>query len=200
MKQSALQGIAKQLIGQALAGRPALHRLPRGLSLDVRRQGDHVVLSLSRSERAGPSDLEIAICRRAFGVPEEAAGERRHDVRYEVAWTPVVARTFGCRGAAAFARIDPVLPADGGPSWPVDGPADPLPEERAPVRTPRVGFLLGVSGVPVPLPERRIVADLSDPWIVLQRQQYDQAVAAGNGAEVARLGELLQRLGVQHGA
>jgi len=51
------------------------HPLPRGLHIVLQRTNHQWRLGLGR-EAVYPSDMEITICRSAFGVPEGASEER----------------------------------------------------------------------------------------------------------------------------
>lgn len=65
--------------------------LRKGLWFALETAGDELVLELWRNGRVGPSDQEIAVCRRCFGVPGAAVVERS-DPRVVLHWTPQAPR------------------------------------------------------------------------------------------------------------
>lgn len=89
-----LKAIAQAMKTQAADTGMAQRRLPKGLILTLRRDGLDWVLSLTRFE-VRASDSEIAICRWAFEVPEDAESEVEEINEYQVRRVRWVAASQG---------------------------------------------------------------------------------------------------------
>lgn len=78
-----LAAMAEEIKKEAAEKGKARRSLSRGLVLTLWRDGLDWVLSLTRYG-SRPSDMELAICRRAFDVPDEAEAEGEEINAYHV--------------------------------------------------------------------------------------------------------------------
>lgn len=69
-----LAEVARRMRAEVAAGGSILYALPRGLEVELAHDGPQWELRMRRLMMA-PGETEVAICRQAFGAPEEAEAE-----------------------------------------------------------------------------------------------------------------------------